>query len=550
MSTLVSRLILLTLLTVAPAMAQQLYRRPLVGAVTDRSATVQAWLDAAGSLTLEYGTDPSLDGARSVGPLAASAAEDFVVRFTLEGLEPSTRYYYRVGGALQSFTTMPAIGTDAPMEILFGSCQQRNSTDSGVVFRAANDGDDLFIQLGDWTYPDRRITDFPTAAGSIRESYAQRYDTTYPFARTVLSRMGAAYVWDDHDYWKNNADGSLAADLKDSVITGYRRYFPHYPLPNPNGIWQSFRAGNVEFFLIDSRSQRNPIDNAFPNNRFEPPAGHSMLAGYPISGTDQRTWLADAIRRSTARWQVLVTPVFFNPGAQQIIALADLIGRSDVSREVADKWVGYPADIDTMRTLLREGYGRNMLIISGDAHVNVYDDGTRSLRPEFMVGNLDITTADLFALLSQYNITLWSAMQSGLNNTIGRLRVETTPVHRLVVESYDEEGAVELRYEMADSTGGSGVRGLPEAASLGVWTGIEDRTLRVRLARAPAAPVRIELFDVSGRTVLGGVGARVPSSQGGDMVEIDLPHSIVAGTYLGRITVGDDVMSFRVVVGE
>lgn len=530
------------------ASAQRLFRYPVVGAVTDRSATVSVWLDAGGMVSLEYGTDPSLDAPTSVGPVEARAADDFVVRFALGGLEQRTRYHYRVVisgvgpiGPVQSFMTFPDEGADAPMRILFGSCQQRNETDSGAVFGSASDGDDLFIHLGDWTYPDRRIEGFPAAAGSVRESYAQRYDTSYAMTAAVMARMGVAYVWDDHDYWRNNADGSLAVDLKDSVLSGYRRYFPHYPLPNPNGIWQSLRAGNVEFFLVDSRSQRNPIEAAFPNNRFEPPAGHSMLAGYPISGTDQRTWLADAIRRSTARWKVLVTPVFFNPGAEQIITLADAIGRSDVSREVADKWVGYPADVDTMRTLLREGHGRNMLIISGDAHVNVYDDGTRSLRPEFMVGNLDITTADLFALLSQYNITLWSAMQTGLNNTIGRITVETTPVHRLVVESFDEQGELELRYVMADSSGGSGVEELPEATSRGAYAAVVGRMLHVRFERAPARPVVVELFDVEGRVVLRELRDSTP-------IAIELPARVAVGSYLGRITVGDDAMSFRVVV--
>lgn len=534
------------------AHAQQLFRYPVVGAVTDRSAVVQAWLASPATVALAYGTDAALSDRRVTQVIEAAADNDFVVRFTLDGLEPSRQYYYRVEsatgaslGPVQMFSTFPTEGIDAPLNILFGSCQQRRETDSGLVFDVAGGFmRDMFIQLGDWTYPDRRVSGFPGAPGSIRESYAQRYDTTYPFARDVLSQMGVAYVWDDHDYWRNNADGSLAPETKRAIVEGYRRYLPHYPMPNDAGVWHSFRMGNAEFFMVDARSQRRPVDEAYPNGVFDPPPGHSMLAGYPVSGADQRTWLADAIRRSTARWKILVSPVFFNPAARQVIALADLLGRADVSKEIADKWVGYPADIDTMRTLFDQGYGRNLLIVSGDAHVNVFDDGTRSLRPEFLVGNLDVTTTDIFSQLSQYNITLWSQMQSGLNNTVGRIAIETSPKHRLIVESYDENGEVELRFEMIDSTTSAVPAG--DNRMMGSMAGVIGRTLHLQFERIADAPVAVELYDVTGREVYRGV-ARADTQR---RIALELPSHVLRGTYLGRVVSDNDAVAFRVVVRD
>lgn len=536
------RLVILLFLIALPctSRAQTLRRFPVVGAVTDSSATLMVWLAAEGSVAIEYGQDPSLNGSRRSARATLSAAQGFVAHIPIEGLMPAARYYYRAVdssgralGAIASFTTFPRAGADAPVSILFGSCQQSRPTDSGSVFKAASSlGGDLFIQLGDWTYPDRLVGGFPSAPGAMEASYALRLDTAYPFTRRTLASMGLVYAWDDHDYLGNNSHGGGPDSLKRSALAAYRRYIPSYNLPSEHGIWHSFVIGNAEVFVIDSRSQRSPADSAFVGNTFAPKPGHSMLAGYSIGGVDQRTWLLRAIRESKARWKILVSPVFFNPGSELAIPLALLADRKDVAIEFADKWIGYPADVDSMRALLAAGHGRNMLVISGDAHTNVYDDGTHSIVPEFMVGALDQTNSNLFATLSGVGFDVWTAGQAGTSQAIGRIRIETSPRHRLIVESFDTSGALLLRHTLEDSSSLS----VDDAAFTGGTTARYDAgTLALAFRDEWHGDARVRLYATDGRMV--GEYQAVCSGRGAQFTTGTLPNGAYTATIAraGRI---------------
>ncbi len=533
--------------------AQELYRYPLVGAVTESSATIAVWLTTAGMFAIEYGADPALAGAARTPMQTASAINENVAKAELTGLTPSTRYYYRIINknatpisAIFSFKTFPEAGRDAPVNILFGSCQQMRPSDSGKVFNVATGLDgDVFLQTGDWTYPDYRIPGFPTEPGTIRESYAMRFDTAYPFNKYILSTMGLAYIWDDHDYYSNNSDGSIPADIKEDVLAAYKRHIPHYPLPNGAGIWQSIRIGNVELFLIDSRSQRKPVEEAFNGSSFAPPQGHSMLAGYAISGENQIDWLMKAIRNSTARWKVLVSPVFFNPGVSPAIPLALLAGRRDVAVEFADKWVGYPADLDSMKKLLSAGLGRNMVVISGDAHTNIYDNGQHSIIPEFMVGNLDQKNSNLFQLMQSYGFNPWTGGQGDSLSTVGRIRVETSPRHRMIVESYDENGLHELSIELMDSSAAS----VPYSSSSSwkiLWAmPVESGSvLRMEMQAPPTGEGRLEIVTMEGRRV-----ADVPVLLKAEKeLRLKLPVALPNGNYIGRLLIGSHEADCRFTV--
>lgn len=533
----------------APLFAQRLHRYPVVS-VTSTSVTYRIWYELGGRSTVRFATDSTFAGASRT--VSSDVSPNGVLQGTVSELTPSTRYYYRVensdGAAISpvfSFKTFPEEGRDADATILFGSCQQSHVGDAGKTFDvAATLGGDLFVQLGDWGYPDHLIAGYPTAPGTIEQSYELRLDTNYPFARKILSQMGVAYIWDDHDWAENNGHGAIDPTLKQQLLAAYTRHIPHYPLQNPqHGIWQSFMIGNVEFFMIDDRSQRSPIDSAFTGASFNPPPGHSMLAGLPVTGIDQRTWLLNAIRSSKARWKVLVSQVFFNPATSPLINLALIAGRRDLAIEFADKWIGYPADIDSLRRLFQQGYGRNFLIISGDAHSNVYDNGSHSLVPEFMVGNLDKENSNLYTLLKSYGFDIWTAGQSDSASTIGRIRIETTPRHRLIVESFNEKGERVLSYEMVDSSSSSTPRESGSAWSVRHAT-IDGNILTIAMENPPIGIGTLELFNIAGASVHRS-SAMLDSNR---ELRLVLRSSLPSGTYVGRIDVRGDVRSFRVEV--
>lgn len=534
--------IIAALFNVLPSSSQSLFRWPFVGNVTDRSATVLVWGSGEQRIRIEYDDDSTFTTPQQTAEVTPQQSEDFVLKITLDGLLAETRYYYRVvaassGAAVspkQSFTTFPVAGSDSPVTLLFGSCNRATQNAAGKTFDVgATLGGDYFIHLGDWSYPDVLVPGFPTSSGSVRQSYAIRLDTTYSITKNILSQMGIAYEWDDHDFAGNNGDGSISPTLKTELLQAYQRYQPHYPLANPQGgVWHSFRVGNVEVFMMDSRTQRSPVDSAFRDGTFAPPAGHSMLSGYAVPGTDQRTWLLNAIRNSTARWKVLASQGPFNPALAPLIPAALFVGRPDIARETAEYWVGYPADLDSLRSLLNTDVGRNFLIITGSVHNNLFDDGSHSVVPEFVAANLDIPNSFLYDTLKRYGFNVFTAGQTNGKSTIGRIRVETSPVHRLIVESFDEDGGLSLRYEMADKSSGVAV---PHQSN--GWPTVQSCTFSrdgaevvLELSAGLPSNATVTITDIQGNEV-----ARWQMEESTTVIQQRFPSSLPSGVYVGKI---------------
>lgn len=542
---------MLTMLAcVLPSFAQPLFRWPFVGNVTDRAATVLVWCSGGQPVGIEYDDDSTFATPQQTAQVTPQQSEDFVLKITLQGLLSSTRYHYRVvdaaGGRIsptQSFTTFPVAGTDAPVTLLFGSCNRASQTATGKTFDVGGGlGGDYFIHLGDWSYPDVLVPGFPNVPGTIRQSYATRLDTTYPLTTKILSQMGIAYEWDDHDFAGNNGDGSIPPTLKNELLQAYQRYQPHYPLANPQGgVWHSFRVGNVEVFMMDSRTQRSPVDSAFRDGKFAPAAGHSMLSGYPVPGVDQRTWLLQAIRNSTARWKVLASQGPFNPGLAPLIPAALLVGRPNIARETAEYWVGYPADLDSLRKLLKTEAGRNFLIITGSVHNNLFDDGSHSVVPEFVAANLDVPNSFLYDTLRRYGFNVFTGGQTNGKSTIGRLRVETVPVHRLIVEAFDEDGELSLRYEMADKSSGVAAPQADRWPTVETITfGSDGREVMVQFTAPLPSNATATITDLQGNEV-----ARWQIEEATSVMRQRFPASLPSGAYLGKIVGEGYTMEFR-----
>lgn len=268
-----------------------------------------------------------------------------------------------------------------------------------------------------------------------------------------------------------------------------------------------------------------------------------MLAGgsFTIPGQNQITWLMNAIRSSTARWKIISSPLPFNPAMGQMIPLALILGRRDVAERFAEEcWAGYPADIDSIRSLIEQGFLANTLIISGSAHTNMYDDGTHSLLPEFVAANLDQENSGLYDSLRAYGLRIWTAGQSGSESTVGRIRVETTPRHRLVVESFSESGArlLELVVEekgastpVVDASRGGDARTTFRNGRLTILTDLQPGEGAIRL------------FAIDGREV---ASAPLLVDDRG-MAIWAIPPTLPPGRYVGRIERGNATLPFSLV---
>jgi alkaline phosphatase D len=116
-------------------------QRPLVlthgtasGDVTDSSAIIWGRASGEAQMHVEIATNPAMTGAQSRGTARASAETDFTAHVKVGGLEPNTRYWYRVwlsgaGGRGRSevsesvvgmFKTAPAATESQPVTFIVG----------------------------------------------------------------------------------------------------------------------------------------------------------------------------------------------------------------------------------------------------------------------------------------------------------------------------------------------------------------------------------------------------------------------------------------------
>jgi alkaline phosphatase D len=434
---------------------------PFVGGVTENSAVVIVKTYGEQDVAIELFTQEDVETSLYSETVKALNEHFNYVKIPLHNLKANTTYYYRaiVDGfrsrKWHSFQTFP-VDKNYSFSFGFGSCQQSSwrAPEPEIFPVIADDTLRFFIQLGDWTYPDTTFKNYGYYYNEkielLEKSFQSKYNYNYPFASEVLSQMPVVYVYDDHDFASNNSDGTAPA--KENTLWAYKTFFPHYELKNPdNGIWQSFTFGDVEFFVLDLRYQRNPNKNAFDENgKFNPPPDHSILAGYKIEGINQKEWFFDALKNSTAKWKVIVSSVLFNPEYSKTTLLDSLPG--DLwwfPDDAADKWAGFPGDVNALLNTIISNNIKNVFVISGDTHSSFIDDGKNSLIPEIGASNLDVSNTQLDQKLKSLGISIWNkGSYDGDGHTYGRARFFFGDVDYVLLEIVDEKGDIVVSHRL------------------------------------------------------------------------------------------------------
>ena len=281
-------------------------------------------------------------GGRAVRSEVAVPSPDGIVRISVDGLRPGTRYEYavEVDGAADGsrgaggFRTVPE--GPASFTLAFGACARTGS--NGAVFDAIRAVDPLlYVQVGDLHYGNIVRDDVARFAARYRDVLGS------PAQSALYRSVATSYVWGDHDFGGNDADSTSPS--APAANAAYRAYVPHHELAveHGGGVHQAFTAGRVRIVLTDTRSQRT---------------ADSML------GSRQLAWLEEELV-SAARDHALV--IWVNPDPW--VAPAEP-GRDD--------WGGFADERRHLADVIAGAGIRNLVMVSGDAHMVAVDDGTNT----------------------------------------------------------------------------------------------------------------------------------------------------------------------------
>ncbi len=334
---------------------------PMAGPATPARVGIWLMTDGPAKVQLEYWPLAQPAAVKRSAPVAASTERGHSARVELEGLQPATRYAYRVlidGTAVElddtpAFTTAPADAL-APRELLIatGSCSYipdpphaltKDSFGAGfeIFDTIAARQADVMLWLGDNIY--YRDSDFEPADEAAARMH-QRWAATRSFAplQRLLRTGQHVAIWDDHDYGPNNANREFA--LKATALAHFKDYWanPGYGLPDVPGVFTRVPLGDVELFLLDDRYHRDDDAGTDP--------ARTML------GARQLAWLRDALRDSHATFKLVVN------GSRM------LSDRPSAEQRGGEGWHNFPAERQAFMDWLVAQRIDGVFFISGDIH--------------------------------------------------------------------------------------------------------------------------------------------------------------------------------------
>jgi len=310
------------------------------GAVTSTSVKIVAWVKVKeDDLHLIISESPDFVTYFTSKETESERRNNYIVSFSVSGLRPNTKYFYTLkfenyidSSAVQSFITF--INGYHSFSFVIGACSV--NSDHPVFETMKNNNPLFYINMGDLHYSD-------VCSPKIEDYYSAYQNLVFskPAMSKLLKTVPLIYTWDDHDFCGNNSNAYSIG--RSAARQTYQDLFPHYTLPAGTGdipIYQAFTVGRLRFIITDLRSERT---------------WDSMM------GEKQRRWFENEVvnAQNSNLFIVWITSVSFS-------------GNSD------DNWGGYSAERKQIANFFRNNGIKNMMILSGDAHMLAIDNGYHS----------------------------------------------------------------------------------------------------------------------------------------------------------------------------
>ena len=321
---------------------------PKSGAITSNSA--QIWLRTVlkKDVAIEYSENNDFSNSKKTKKQKTDEYDEFTAKINLSALQPNTKYFYKVyvdgkeKDKVHSFKTFSEKGENTLLTIGFGGGAAHIPWHEHVWDTVNTHNLDAFLFLGDNVY-----IDHPKYPEIQRYVYYRR-GVIHSYRR-FISSTPLFSIWDDHDFGKNDSYGTNNLDSfawKTPVLNVFKNQWPNpgFGTDTIPGIFYTFNAGDVKFYMLDCRYYREPC--SLEDTTTAP----AML------GHRQMKWLKKELNESAAKINVIVSSV---PWAYP--AKGGLEGRYDT-------WRGYKKEREEIFSFLTENKIDGVVLMSADRH--------------------------------------------------------------------------------------------------------------------------------------------------------------------------------------
>jgi alkaline phosphatase D len=337
----------------------------------------------------------------------ASAAPELAhsVHVDATGLRPGRWYWYRfmlddAVSPVGRTRTAPAPDSMPPaLKLAVASCQHWEFGSYAAHRHIAAAAPDLVAFLGDYIYEwgPYRLQHPPGAIRSDESFTLAQYRARYAQYKTdrdlQAAHLAAPWIvtWDDHEVandYGNDRDERLDPHFLQRRAAAYQAFYEHMPvrlqLP-PGGDYAHLRMTQrydwgqlARFHVLDDRQYRahhacTPAGRGGSSSVYARDCAALRDPRRSMLGAEQQAWLAQGLRSSRARWNVLAQQTLMAQASQVPL------DRSGGGRFWTDGWDGYPAARTQLLDAVRSSGAANTLVLSGDVHTFY----AAELRPDF-----------------------------------------------------------------------------------------------------------------------------------------------------------------------
>ncbi len=280
---------------------------PMNGHSAMLEATIWVQTKCAQEVMIRYWEEGDTTTSKYTTPVLTQKENGYTAKLLADKVAPGKTYAYelyiddakvRIDHPLR-FRTQPLWQwrEDPPdFSFIAGSCAYVNEPEydrpgeayggNYEIFTAiAREEAEFMVWLGDNTY--LREVDWDSRTG-IYHRYT--HTRSLPEMQPLLGKMHHYAIWDDHDYGPNDSDRSYwGKELTREAFVDFWAN-PGVGVGGSEGITGFFQWNDCDFFLLDNRWYRGPID--------------SIEACF---GDLQIQWLIDALRYSKAPYKFICT---------------------------------------------------------------------------------------------------------------------------------------------------------------------------------------------------------------------------------------------------